>query len=250
MTTTRNAHVYADFLLRHLTNETYLVDVGCGSGELSLELASEVRRITGIDSDPAEAQLAQRTAESVGARHAAFAVGTVYALPLPDDEADVVFGHSVLEALDHPAEALTEMKRVLKPGGVLAVASVEYDGLILAGPHEQLVRRFFDIRTRLWRSEGADPYLGRRLRGLLTGVGMVGVEATTKCISYGTAEAVREFGVGRADDCTDEWFVGASKRHDLATVDELNAIRQAWLEWSESPDSYTAFAWCRALGRK
>ncbi|HYJ70153.1 MAG TPA: methyltransferase domain-containing protein [Nocardioidaceae bacterium] len=250
MATMRSAVVYADFLSRHLTDETDLVDVGCGAGELTLELASAVRHVTGVDSDPSEVQQAQRTAQSIGVDNAVFAAGNAYALPLPDDGTDVVFGHSVLEALDHPAEALTEMKRVLKPGGVLAVASVEYEGLILAGPNEELVRRFFDIRTRLWQSEGADPYLGRRLRGLLHGVGMVSVEATTKCISYGTKDAVVEFGLGRADDCMDDWFAGSANRDGLATADDLTAIRQAWLDWSESPDSYAAFAWCRALGQK
>src|SRR5687768_16896235 len=142
-----------------------------------------------------EVQTAQRTAKAAGIENATFAVGDVYALQLLSDEADVVFGHSVLEALDRPAEALIEMKHVLKPGGALAVASVEYGGLILTGPHEPLVRRFFDIREQLWQGEGANPYLGRDLRGLLLSVGMAGVEATTTCISYGTEEAVREFGL-------------------------------------------------------
>lgn len=250
MATSRSALVYADFLLPHLTTGTYLVDVGCGDGELSLDLAREVRQITGVDSDEDDIQAANRSAGLLGTENADFSVGDAYALDVPDSRADAVLAHSVLEALDRPAEALAEMKRVLKPGGVVAAASVEYDGLILAGPHQPLVRRFYHIREQLWQHDGADPYLGRELRRLLLEAGYVDVVASTKSISYGTTEAVREFGCGRAEDCEDDWYVSSALRHGLATRDELTAMRQVWLEWSESSASYAAFSWCRALGWK
>jgi SAM-dependent methyltransferase len=250
MAPSRSAQVYADFLLPHLHHDTHLIDVGCGSGELSLELAAEVRQLTGIDGDRAEVELARSSAEESSTSNAVFVVGDAYALPLPDSQADAVFGHSVLEALDRPAEALSEMSRVLKRNGVVAVASVDYGGLILAGPHEPVVRRFFDIREQLWQREGASPYRGRELRGLLLASGFRRVQATTNQISHGDEEAIREFGIGRADDCTDAWYVESAQREGLANLQDLATMRQAWQEWSESTASYAAFAWCRALGWK
>jgi SAM-dependent methyltransferase len=248
MAASRSAQVYADFLLPHLTRDMHLVDVGCGSGELSLELAAEVGQLTGIDEDPAE--IASATAAASYVSNAGFEIGDAYALRLPDDVADAVLAHSVLEALDRPADALAEMRRVLKPGGILAVASVEYGGLILAGPHEPLLRRFYEIRERLWVTDGADPYRGRELRGLLLANGFAHVEASTTYVSYGTEAAVREFGLGRADDCVDDWYVESARREGLATPRDLERMREAWRDWAESPSSYAAFAWCRALGRK
>ncbi len=70
-------------------------------------------------------------------------------LPLASASADVVFGHSVLEAVTRPGQAITEMVRTLRAGGVFAVASVEYDGRILAGPHEAITTRFFEVRQAL-----------------------------------------------------------------------------------------------------
>lgn len=207
MTSSRSARVYADFLLPHVTKGMHVLDVGCGSGELSLELAEEVRQLTGVDADPAEIEHARAAAEASATSNADFKVGDAYALPLPDEGVEVVFGHSVLEALDKPRDAVAEMWRVLTWGGVLAVASVEYDGLILTGPHEPLIRCFFDIREQLWLSEGANPYRGRELRGLLIAGGFGRVEASTKYICYGTEDAVREFGLGRAEDCIDDWYV-------------------------------------------
>jgi len=225
-------------------------DVGCGSGELSLGLAPEVEWLTGIDEDPAEIANARAAAAAASVGNAGFAVGDAYALGLPDDEADAVLAHSVLEALDRPGDAVDELRRVLKPGGIVAVASVEYGGLVLAGPDEPLLRRFYEIRERLWLAEGADPYLGRELRGLLLTHGFARVEASTTCISYGTEAAVREFGLGRADDCADDWYVQSAQGLGLATSHDLERMRHAWLTWAESPSSYAAFAWCRALGWK
>lgn len=75
-------------------------------------------------------------------------------------------------------------------------------------------------------------------------------EATSKYVCYGTPEAVSSFGTDRAADCDDTWYRRDAIRHGLAIGTDLDEMRQAWLEWSTSPDAYAAFAWCRALGRK
>lgn len=242
--------MYADFLVPHLTDRTHLVDVGCGDGELTVDLAASVRSVVGIDVDEQDLAEARARAAREGVANATFEVGDAYRLGLEDDVADAVLGHSVLEALEQPMSALAEMRRILRRGGVVGVACVEYDGLILAGPHEELVQRFYAIREQLWIRDGADPYLGRHLRSLLSRSGFADVEATTRAISYGTAELVSTFGHGRADDCTDEWFVSSAVDAGLATPADLEAIRDAWLEWAESPTAYASFTWCRALGWK
>ena len=242
--------MYADFLLPHLSDETDLVDVGCGDGELTVDLARSVRSVVAIDIDQEDLAGARARARRESVGNATFEVADVYALGLADDVADVVLGHSVLEALEHPVRALAEMRRVLRSGGVVGVASVEYGGLILAGPHEDLLRRFYAIREQLWIREGADPYLGRRLRSLLSESGFRDVEASTKAIPYGTSDLVATFGRGRADDCADEWYVTSAVESGLSTSAEIEQMHDAWLEWAESPASYASFTWCRALGWK
>ncbi len=164
---------------------------------------------------------------------------------------DACLCHSMLETLRRPLEGLKEIKRALKPGGVLGVACVEYGGLILAGPNESLLRRFYAIREQLWQRENlADPYRGRTLRGLLTSAGFERVVATSKYICYGAADAAKSFGLARAEDCRDDWYASAAQEHGLATPRDLDAMEQAWIEWSESSEAYAAFAWCRAIGWK
>jgi ubiquinone/menaquinone biosynthesis C-methylase UbiE len=249
-TVSRAASVYADFLLPHLSDRTDLVDVGCGDGELTVDLAPSVRWVVGVDVDEHDVADARARAVQEGVDNATFETGDAYALGLADEVADAVLGHSVLEALEDPVAALAEMRRVLRPGGVVAVASVEYDGLILAGPHEDLLRRFYAIREQLWLREGADPYLGRHLRGLLARSGFTDIEATAKTFAYGTTDLVTTFGHGRAEDCADDWYVSSAIEAGLATRSDIQGMCDAWLDWADSPSSYAAFTWCRALGWK
>jgi ubiquinone/menaquinone biosynthesis C-methylase UbiE len=247
----RNAADYADFLLPHLSEGFLVLDVGCGQGTITLGLAEAAGHVVGVDLTEEEFADARRWAADHQIDRVEFRVGSVDALDFPADHFDACLCHSMLETLDHPLDALIEIKRTLKPGGVIGVACVEYGGLILAGPDEELLRRFYALREQVWQLENvADPYRGRRLRGLLERAGFDPVVATTKYFCYGTAESVQSFGRARAEDCSDAWFTTSAQKHGLVNAGDLEAMRQAWLEWSKSPEAYLAFAWCRAVGWK
>jgi len=246
----RSAEVYADFLIPHLTSETDLLDVGCGPGTISVGLAGRARTVVGVDLEDGFDE-ARTHADATGIDNVGFRVGDVHSLGFPDDAFDACLAHSMLETLERPLDALREIRRVLRPSGVLGVASVEYGGLILHGPGVEQLRRFYAIREELWEREWSlHPYRGRELRGLLQAAGFERVEASTKYLSYGTSEDVRSFGRGRAEDCRDDEYAEAALRRGLATAEELNAMERAWVAWSEAPDAFAAFAWGRALGWK
>ena len=104
-----------------------LLDVGCGPGTLTADLAARVApgRVLGLDVSADPLDEARAAAERAGAP-VTFAVGDVYALDLPDDSFDVVHAHQVLQHLTDPVAALREMARVCRPGGVVAVRDVDY----------------------------------------------------------------------------------------------------------------------------
>jgi ubiquinone/menaquinone biosynthesis C-methylase UbiE len=247
----RNAADYADFLFPYLTAHSRVLDMGCGTGTITVGLAERAAEVVGVDPEK-EFDDARRYASEHGLENVEFRCGSVYALDLPDDHYDACLAHSMLETLERPLDGLTEIKRVLRPGGIVGVACVEYGGLILAGPGEEILRRFYSVRERLWQLENtADPYRGRRLRGLLECAGFEDVDATSKFFSYGTPAAVAEFGLARAEQCgADDWYAERAQEHRLASAEELEEMRRAWVEWSKSSEAYLAFAWCRAVGRK
>jgi ubiquinone/menaquinone biosynthesis C-methylase UbiE len=249
---TRSASEYADFVLPHVTGSDRILDVGCGPGSITLGLAQVARHVTGVDLADADEGFdeARAYAAAHGIENVEFREGSIYELDFPEASFDACTLLSMLETLDEPLAALAEVRRVVRPGGLVAASSIEYGGLILAGPDEPLLRRFYDLRLQIYEAQGdVHIHRGRELRGLLLAAGFERVEAWTTYFSYGNEERVRAFGQGRAADCQDEWYASGVAEHGLADQDEIDALERAWIRWSESPDAFAAFAWGRATGR-
>lgn len=247
----RSATEYADFVLPSIDSRDRVLDVGCGPGSITVGLAKVAGHVTGIDVDDAEFTDARAYAVEHGISNVEFREGSIYELDVPDASIDVCTLCSMMETLDDPLAGLGEVHRVLKPGGLLGASSIEYGGLILHGPGQPLLRRFYELRLKLWEAQGdVHPYRGRELRGLLLAAGFSQVEAGTTYFSYGTEERIRTFGLGRAADCRDEWYVDGLTEHGLADQNEIDSLERAWTTWAESPDSFAAFAWGRATGRR
>jgi len=251
--TNRPAAVYADFLLPHLRKTARVLDCGCGSGSIAVGLGGAVAKgtVVGVDVNARPLRAARRYVHAESIEHVHFVAADGTALPFGDATFDAALCHSVLEVASQPVALLREVQRVLVPGGVVAVASVDYGGLILSGPGRVLLERFYKVRERLWRLDTvARPRAGRELRRLLADAGFIGVRGFARYLSYGTPDRVRAFGMARARDCQDPWYAASSVRHGLLSVDELRRIKNTWAEWSRSPRAFAAFAWCRAIGHK
>ena len=247
----RSAAEYADFVLPSIGSRDRVLDVGCGPGSITVGLAQVAGHVMGIDVEDAEFADARAYAAEHGLDNVEFLEGSIYELNAPGASIDVCTLFSMMETLDAPLEGLAEVRRVMKPGGMIGASSIEYGGLILHGPGEPLLRRFYELRLKLWEAQGdVHPYRGRELRGLLLAAGFERVEAVTTYLSYGSEERVRTFGLGRAADCRDEWYVDGLMDHGFTDQVEVDALERAWTTWAESPDSFAAFAWGRAIGRK
>jgi len=133
------------------------LDVGCGTGFLSLELAARGHRVTGIDFAPqmlAEAQRKAATQEGLAVR---FEEGDAEALRFSDASFDLVITRHVLWTLPHPEAAIDEWIRVLRPDGRLAIIDSQFDPSVLE-PSPQNARssaEYATIGDRL-------PFLGGR----------------------------------------------------------------------------------------
>jgi ubiquinone/menaquinone biosynthesis C-methylase UbiE len=108
------------------------LDVGCGNGALSEELATHVAPSELVGVDPSEEQLAFAKIRE-GAKFAQFRVGDAQALPFPDRSFDVAIMALVISFVSDPAKAVSEMARVVRPGG--CVATYMWDVTANSQPH-------------------------------------------------------------------------------------------------------------------
>src|ERR1700751_3117428 len=131
----RNAAVYADFLFPHLRADMIVLDLGCGQATISMGVAEVVPhgRVLGVDIDRAGLAAARGDAATIGCGNLAFAAADGRKLPFRSGVFDAVLCHSMLETLNDPTSVVTEVRRVMKRGGIVGAASVEYGGVIFCG---------------------------------------------------------------------------------------------------------------------
>src|SRR3954447_12329589 len=159
----RTAENSAGYLLPSLRPGLDLLDVGCGPGRITVDLAALVApgRVVGIDVSADPLAEARAAAEAAGVA-VEFAVGDVYALEAADGSFDVVHAHQVLQHLTDPVAALREMARVSRPGGVIAVRDVA-DATFTWSPADPGLARWVELYYGVARHNAAEPDAGRRL---------------------------------------------------------------------------------------
>ena len=176
----RTAENSAAYLLPELRAGMSVLDVGCGPGTITADLARRVApgEVVGVDRD--EGVLAE--AASAGLANLRFAPGDVYALPFPDRSFDVVHAHQVLQHLTAPFDALAEMGRVCREGGVVAVRDVDMSTMTWY-PLDPRLDRWMALYLKLARATGAEPDAGRRLLAWAHAAGFstIRVSAGTWC---------------------------------------------------------------------
>ena len=113
----------AAFLAPHLRAGMRLIDCGCGPGSITADLAHAVAPGEAIGIDLREDALTHgRTlARERGIMNVTFRAASVYELPYADGSFDAAFACAVLQHLAAPLAALKEMRRVLKPEGVIGI---------------------------------------------------------------------------------------------------------------------------------
>lgn len=97
-----------------------VLDVGCGTGNYTIELAKRGADVIGIDSSEEMLAWARIKAQKADIE-ASFMAADATNLPFPDSSFDIVISNGLLCFLKEPEKALIEMRRVLKPGGRLVV---------------------------------------------------------------------------------------------------------------------------------
>jgi ubiquinone/menaquinone biosynthesis C-methylase UbiE len=85
--------------------------------------------VIGLEHAPEVLDQARAIAVERGLKNIKFEDGDVHALEYPDNTFDIVHAHQVLQHISDPIQALREMRRVIKPGGIVAVRDAGFLGM-------------------------------------------------------------------------------------------------------------------------
>jgi SAM-dependent methyltransferase len=117
------------------------VEVACGPGLIARAMAPRVGSVLGLDLTPAMVEKARAEGDAAGVENLSFEVGDATAIDLPDNSLDGAITRFSLHHIPAPVRVLEEMRRVVRPGGLVVVADhVTDDNGAAAAWHEQIER--------------------------------------------------------------------------------------------------------------
>ena len=241
----------AAHLLPYLRPGLRVLDFGCGPGTISVGLAKAVEpgELHGVDMAESQVELARAVAQSQRQPNAVFHVGDVAALPFEDGFFDAAHCHNVLMHIPDTGAALAEVKRVLKPGGIIACREMICESSF-NHPNFGVLRKAWDMFEDLLAADDGHPQIGKDLNGHLQDAGFENVRVTASFDIYSSPRDV-EFIYGFAN----QWFLSpeiteAAIKYGASSAELCENIRIAYDRWKDHPGAICALAFGEAIAGK
>ncbi|OBF20585.1 methyltransferase type 11 [Mycobacterium kubicae] len=237
----RTAQNSAAYLLPHLRPGLSLLDIGCGPGTITVDLAARIAPgvVTAVEQADDALALARAEAARQGVSNISFVTSDVHSLDFPDDTFDIVHAHQVLQHVADPVQALREMKRVCVPGGVVAARDADYAGFIWY-PQLPALDRWLDLYQRAHRTNGGEPDAGRRLLSWALQAGFDDVTPTGSLWCFATEQDRQWWGGMWADRIVQSDLSRQLVDSGLATETDLQDVAAAWRDWTAAADGWLA----------
>ncbi len=238
---TRTVKDSAAYLEHELIAPRSLLDIGSGPGTITVDMARRLApgTVTALETSDSALELTRQQALQAGVDNMAFVVGDVLALDFPDDHFDMVHAHQVLQHVSDPVQALSEMRRVCRPGGLVAVRDADYAGFVWY-PALPVLDEWMRLYQLAARSNAGEPNAGRHLLSwaLQAGFSAEQIECTSSTWCLATPERRQWWGGMWADRILHSRIATQLLESGAATQQDLDRISHAWRDWAQTKDGW------------
>lgn len=248
----RSLETHAAHLLPHLESGLNVLDFGCGPGALAVRLAEAVApgELHGVDIEASQIDIARAAAGDGGHANAKFHVADVTdRLPFEDDFFDVAHCHAVLTHVPDTQAALREVKRVLKPGGILACRELVVSSCFVEPDFGNFDAAWATF-AMLLAANGGHPQMGRQLKGALLEARFSDIQAGGSFESFSDPDDVDFLHRFISDWLFLPQIIAAATTFGLATHEQFDGWRASLDSWKAHPSPFAAFAWGETIASK
>ena len=231
----RTALNSAAYLLDHLEPGMSLLDVGCGPGTITADLARLVAPGTtvGIDTDQGVVDEARSSMWGRDRDNLEFIAGDFRDASL--STFDVVHAHQVLQHLRDPVGALRCMAQLTRPGGIIAVRDADYRAFSWT-PRSAFLDRWLEVYLEVADRNGGSPDAGSRLLEWAQDAGL-DAQFSTSVWVFEELEDRRWWAEGWADRVISSGLASQAVAYGVATREELEQLAAGWRGWWQEPDA-------------
>ena len=208
-------------------------------------------RISSTASSIEESQidLARSAAEAGGHGNVTFHVGSVTELPFEDNSFDVAHCHAVFMHVPDTTAALAEVKRVLKPGGIIASREMIVASSFME-PTSDSLRSGWSVFARLLAGNGGHPQMGKDLKNTFIEAGFTNVRATASFDVFSTPEDVAFLHAFVGDWFFSPRVIAAATAFGLVTQQQFDEWRLHLDQWKSHPGAVGGFAFGECIATK
>ena len=234
----RTAENSAAYLLPYLAEGQRVLDVGCGPGTLTVDLAGRVGptgAVVGVDLSASVVQEATAHATSIGAGNVTFHVGDFRQLDLAEGSFDVVHAHQVLQHLRDPVGALAAMRRLTRPGGIVAARDSDYPAFLWT-PDDPRLDRWREIYLAVSDRNGTRGDAGRWLLRWARDAGLTDATYTTSTWTFASPGDRAWWGDLWAERTVASTLADQAVEYGVATRDELEEVAGGFRDWALKAD--------------
>lgn len=238
----RNVDNSASYLLPHLQPHMSVLDVGCGPGSITIDMARKVPlgQVVGVEyvADPLDG--ARSLASSEGVSNVKFEVGDIHDLPFAENTFDVVHAHQVLQHIADPVQAFKEMRRVVKPGGIVAVqeaiSSTTY-------PDSEGLIAWRDLSSRIREAKGNHTKAGSCLHvwAKEAGFPIDNMKKSTGSWCFSSPDERKYWGGAMEGRARSSGLAETAIQEGFATQEDLEQMATAWRAFVEDEDGWIGF---------
>ena len=223
---------FAAFQKLGLKDGMNILECGSGPGYLMVNILKQLPNCTGtaLEIDPYLFDILTANSETEGKKLYNPIQGSIYEIDLPDESIDFAVTRLVVEHLQDPYQAFSELRRVLKPNGILVVVSNDFAYHVLTYPVIPELDEMFAAYNKSRFNEGGNPLVGRQLPVFFNKSGFenVQIELTTAHSTLKGDQAML--------DAENVNISRSLVREGFLKAETLENLLQKWFEMLQNPD--------------